>query len=108
MLHATNVVGSSTWWTSPPMSLGQSSTLDPARLPQAIQKRCQTGLSFRAVGCHAHEHADAPHVLASLLSARRKRPRCRAAEQRDEVASFQLIELHLVPRQPGPVCRITN
>jgi hypothetical protein len=30
--------------------------------------------------------------------ARRERPPCRrAAEQRDEVASFQLIELHSIP-----------
>jgi hypothetical protein len=32
----------------------------------------------------------------------------RAAEQRDEVAPFQLIELHSVPRQPGPDYRISN
>jgi hypothetical protein len=33
-----------------------------------------------------------------LLRARRKRPgRSRAAEQRDELASLQLIELHLIP-----------
>src|SRR5262245_13866525 len=32
-----------------------------------------------------------------LLCARRERPRRRAAEQRDEIAPFQLIELHSVP-----------
>jgi hypothetical protein len=32
----------------------------------------------------------------------------RAAEQRDELASFQLIEEHSVPCQPGPDCRISN
>jgi hypothetical protein len=31
------------------------------------------------------------------LRARRERPCRRAAEQRDELASFQLIELHSVP-----------
>jgi hypothetical protein len=34
--------------------------------------------------------------------------RRRAAEQRDEIASSQLVELHSVPRQPGPDCRIPN
>jgi hypothetical protein len=55
-------------------------------LPQAIQKRCQTGLPFRTVG-DAHEHADAPHVLAGLLRPRRERPcGCAAAKQDDEIA----------------------
>jgi hypothetical protein len=40
---------------------------------------------------------------------RRERPcDCRATKQRDELASFQLIELHSVPCQPGPECRISN
>src|SRR3984893_2620490 len=66
------------------------STVTSARLPQAIQKHCQTGLPCRAVG-HANEHADAPHVLAGLLRARRERPcRRRAAEQRDEIAPSEL------------------
>src|SRR5262249_3814475 len=66
-------------------------TLDPARLPQAIQKRCQTRLSIRTIRGYAHEHADAPHVLAGLLSARRKRPRSRAAGQGDEVPPVHSI-----------------
>jgi len=32
----------------------------------------------------------------------------RAAEQRDELAPLQLIELHSVPYQPGPDRRISN
>jgi hypothetical protein len=37
-----------------------------------------------------------------LLRARRERPRgCRAAEQGDEIASLQLIELHSVPHSQG-------
>jgi hypothetical protein len=35
-------------------------------------------------------------ALAGLLRARHERPRSHAAEQRDELASFQLIELHSV------------
>src|SRR6516162_395752 len=40
--------------------------------------------SFAALA--RHEHADAPHAVA-LLRAHRERPRCRAAEERDEFAS---------------------
>jgi hypothetical protein len=36
-----------------------------------------------------------------LLRARRERPRRRATEQRDELAPFQLIELHSVPASQG-------
>jgi len=53
-------------------------------------------------------NADAPYPLA-LLRARRERPRDRrAAEQRDEVATFQLIECIRSPAQPGPNCRIPS
>jgi hypothetical protein len=39
-----------------------------------------------------------------LLRACRERPRsCRAAEQRDELASFQLIEAHSVPVSQGRI-----
>jgi len=37
------------------------------------------------------------------LPARRERPRGRAAEQRDERASFQLIELHSFPASQGRI-----
>jgi len=39
-----------------------------------------------------HQNANPPH-LTGLLPARRERPRgCRATEQRDEIAPFQLSE----------------
>src|SRR5262249_29130417 len=58
-------------------------------------------------GRSAAEVADDRHRL--LLRARRKRARHRrAAEQGDELASFQLIEEHPVPYQPGPDGRISN
>ena len=45
-----------------------------------------------------HVAAKPDHRHRRLLRARRQRPRGRrAAEQRDELASFQLIELHPVP-----------
>src|SRR5215470_6060498 len=45
--------------------------------------------------CHAEESD--PRYFARLLRASRERPRRRAAEQRDELAPFQLIELHSIP-----------
>src|SRR5262249_17968765 len=63
----------------------------PARLRQALRECRQTGLCFgifRGIRC---EHADAAHPVW-LLRVRRERPRrCRAAEQRDERATFHSI-----------------
>jgi hypothetical protein len=61
------------------------------------------GLSFPVALRIRHQNADAPHPFA-LLCARRERPRGRrAAEQRDELAAFQLIELHSIPASQGRV-----
>jgi hypothetical protein len=50
------------------------------------------GLPHRIACVRAPQHAETPHAVG-LLRARRERPRdCRAAEQRDELAPFQLIE----------------
>jgi hypothetical protein len=39
-----------------------------------------------------------PNAIPALMRARRERPRGRsAAKQRDELATFQLIELHPAP-----------
>src|SRR5258708_37714958 len=55
----------------------------------ALQERSDASLSFH-IGCiRAHEHPDAPHTLG-LLRPRRKRPRRRAAEQRDEGAPLHV------------------
>jgi len=55
---------------------------------------------FGIVRGQVHEHSDPPHPLA-LLRTRRERPRSRrTTEQRDEFATFQLTDLHALPR-PG-------
>src|SRR5262249_39860213 len=62
--------------------------VDPAQLMQHLQEYCAPPLLAR-LACRAHEHADPPHLLA-LLRSRCKRPRSRAAEQRDEVPALQM------------------
>jgi hypothetical protein len=63
------------------------------QLPKLIAKTLELGDMPLVRG----QHADPSHPLAPLR-ARRERPRnCRAAEQRDEFAPLQLIELHSIP-----------
>src|SRR5262249_56432816 len=59
--------------------------VEPAQLREPLHERRYAGLKLRIVSGAEHQHADAPHPLA-LLSARRERPCCRAAEQHDELA----------------------
>src|SRR5262249_36774385 len=76
----------------------------PAGFLQPLQERRETRLSFRIVWAEVHEHADPPDPFA-LLRARRERPgRRRAAEQRDEFPSLQLIELQFGPLHGRPTC----
>jgi hypothetical protein len=50
----------------------------------------------------ADDDADRPRRIR--LRPRRERPRRhRTAEQRDELASFQLIEVHLIPANRGRI-----
>src|SRR5262249_45795236 len=63
--------------------------LRPSTQPnlRSFHKRCELRLGFQIT----HQHADPPHPLG-LLRARRERPRrCRAAEQRDELAALHSI-----------------
>src|SRR5262249_30927084 len=75
----------------------------PARFLQALLERRESVLTFRTVRSPVHKHADAPHPLC-LLRPCRHRPRGRrAAEQRDEFASFPLTEMHPIPHGPGEI-----
>jgi hypothetical protein len=60
---------------------------DPASLLQRTQEDSIAVTPGRVLGRNRHEYADAPHPLG-LLGARRKRPRRRAAEPRDELSPF--------------------
>src|SRR5262245_25903624 len=71
---------------------------DPAQFPEALQKRRVASLVFRIVRRPGHEHADATHP-AALLRARCERPRCRAAEKGDELASSHGCPLIRSPRR---------
>src|SRR5262245_6831847 len=62
----------------------------PAGLLETLQERAEAGLKFPIVRSRGQENANEAHLLA-LLRARRKRPRRRAAEQRDELALVHSI-----------------
>src|SRR5262249_31637276 len=64
----------------------------PAALLESIPKPCGAELTFRIILGVEHQHADAPHAVA-LLRPPRERPRGRAAEQCDELASPHSITL---------------
>src|SRR5215510_3169260 len=64
--------------------------LGPPQLSKHLPKRRETDLRIRIALFASHQHADAPHRLA-LLRARRERPSCRAADERDELAAFHSI-----------------
>jgi hypothetical protein len=68
-------------------------------LPECGQKTCTIGRRPRAA-----EEPDDRH--GRLLRAHRNRPRRgRAADKRDELAPFQLIEVHPIPHEGGTARR---
>src|SRR5262249_38892620 len=62
----------------------------PTQHRQSLQERSDAGQKYRIARRCGHEHADAPHTFG-LLRMRRERPRSRAAEQRDELATLHSI-----------------
>src|SRR5262249_43474216 len=62
----------------------------PAQLLQPLRQRGDAGRSIVVVGGEGHQYADAPPPLA-LLRTRRERPRNRAAEQSDDLATVHSI-----------------
>ncbi len=66
-------------------------TLCPPELLESLPERGEEALSFPITFGKRHQHADASHPISLLLRAPRERPRRRAAEQRDELASFHSI-----------------
>jgi hypothetical protein len=91
--------------------------LNPVRTPTPLQRNRRALARGPAIGRAradfggrfdpaewrtAAEQSD--HWKRTLLPARRERPRRRrAAKQRDELAPFQLIELHSVPASQGRI-----
>ena len=67
------------------------SAVGPTQFRKPLREPGQLGLCLKIVFAVRHQHADPPHSLA-LLRPRRERPRrCRAAEQRDELAPLHSI-----------------
>src|SRR5262245_49656177 len=81
-----------------PMVLNDSVlAFNVAGFAEAFRERCR--MASGAIERSTTDTAD--HRHRRLLRARRERPRDRpAAEERDELATFQLIELHHKCRQP--------
>jgi hypothetical protein len=64
----------------------------PTQFLQPLQEPSNAVLCFGIAWGQVHEHPDSPRALA-LLRARSERPSRRAAEKRDEVASFHVLLL---------------
>src|SRR6185369_681570 len=72
----------------------------PSTLFKPLPKSYEARLCFRIVLGEAYQHTNTPHAF-SQLRAGCTRPRGRAAEQSDELASFQLSKLHSLPPSQG-------
>jgi hypothetical protein len=58
---------------------------------------------LRIIVARGHKHNDAPHPIRLLRARREGPPGGRATEQRDEFATFQLIEWHSAPASQGQI-----
>src|SRR5438067_5466306 len=75
--------------------------LSPPHLSERLCKHGNAALRFRVTLPKRHKQADLPHPIG-LLRVRGEWPCSRqAAEHGDELASFQLIELHSMPASQG-------
>src|SRR5262249_16366547 len=63
--------------------------IGPAQFLHRLQEPGEARLPLRIVHGRVHKHTDTPYALA-LLRARRERPRGRAADKRDELATLHL------------------
>src|SRR5262245_36050327 len=76
--------------------------LGPSQFLQSSAEGCDASLTFRIVRCDAYEHPDERYPIR-LLRPRRQRPRRRAAEKRDELAS-----LHHSITSSAVICMISG
>jgi hypothetical protein len=74
----------------------------------AVAETLPEGIQRLGTVCRRETAKRTDHRHRRLLRARRKRPCRRAAKQGNQVASFQLIELHLVIRSQSRIGRISN
>ena len=79
-------------------------TLDPAEFAQSRHK----GVSPRTPARDIRAQEPDGRLLVRLLRTSREWPSCCAADQCDELASFQPIKLRVVTAGPGQDCRIAT
>ena len=72
----------------------------PSELPEPLPEILKVTLRVRVVLGNPQQYRDPPHPGPWLLRARRERPSCRAADQRQEMATVRLIALHSVTANP--------
>src|SRR5215475_10561697 len=67
--------------------------------PRLVARSWRAYRSLRSGAGHSRvgQSPSIPPYVQGLLRARRERPRRRAADERDELTPFQLIELHSFP-----------
>jgi hypothetical protein len=71
----------------PPKLYPHVAAIGPTQVRKRLRERREAMLPRRIVFVERAEHADVPYAVA-LLRARRDRPRCRAAEERDRLAAI--------------------